>query len=350
MNARADEPASAATVAAPILSARGLVKRFRTRSLVRGVRETRALDGVDIDVFPGEVVALIGESGSGKTTLGKVLLRLTTIDAGSVTLLGQDLFAMPRGELRRARRDFQMVFQNQTANLHPKMSVQQMVDESLRLHRPDLDATGRQARIDELLGRVGLTARSGQRPASLSGGERRRVGLARILATKPRLIVADEPTSGLDAAIKLSTIQLLKELKEEAMTYLLISHDLGLVRRIADRVLVMLHGRIIEQVPARLLGETEFHHPYTHRLMRAADLDDDRRAPPRERRDEGRAREPLPIESSVHGGCVYAADCQLAPRLGILPRCAVERPASVEVGRGHWVACFGAELPPEDVR
>ncbi len=336
--------------ATPLLTGRGLVKRFRTRSLLRGTQETRALDGVDIDVYPGEVVALIGESGSGKTTLGKVLMRLTPIDAGQVQLLGRDLFSLGRQALREARRDFQMVFQNQTANLHPKMTVRQMVDESLRLHRPDLDAAGRAERIEQLLGRVGLGPRADQRPASLSGGERRRAGLARILATKPRLIVADEPTSGLDAAIKLQTIELLRELKEEAMTYLLISHDLGLVRRIADRVLVMLHGRIIEQVPADLLGKTEFHHPYTHRLMRAADLDDERRAPPRERRDDGRGAGGEAAPEDLHAGCVHVADCQLAARLGILPRCARERPTPVEVGRGHWVACFGAETPLEDAR
>ena len=330
-----------------VLQGRGLVKRFRTRSVLRGATETRALDHVDIDVQRGEVVALIGESGSGKTTLGKVLLRLLSIDAGEVRFEGTDLFSLPAKALRGARRDFQMVFQNQTANLHPKMTVRQMLDESLRLHRPDLDAAGRRARGDELLGRVALLERADQRPASLSGGERRRAGLARILATKPKLIVADEPTSGLDAAIKLQTIELLRELKEEQMTYLLISHDLSLVRRIADRVLVMLKGRIIEQVPAALMGETEFHHPYTGRLMRAADLDAERRRPPRERRAEPRGESEPEIEDP-HAGCVYHQDCQLAVRLGILQRCRRERPGPVEVGAGHWVACLGVQPHQEE--
>lgn len=329
----------------PLLSGRSLVKVFKSRSLLRGGQTTIALDNVDIDVFPGEVVALIGESGSGKTTLGKIITRLTGLSDGRVMFEGEDLFTLDRGALREKRRAFQMVFQNQTANLHPKMTVRQMLDESLRLHRPELDAPGRRKHADELLDRVGLLPRAEQRPGSLSGGERRRAGLARILATKPRLIVADEPTSGLDAAIKLQIIELLKQLKGEKLTYLLISHDLGLVRRIADRVLVMLKGRIIEQVPASLLGQTEFHHPYTGRLMRAADFEQDRRRPPRERRDPPRVTRP--DEAEARQGCVYATDCALAERLGILGRCRKERPVAIPVGEGHWVACFGAERPAD---
>ncbi|MCA9526346.1 MAG: ABC transporter ATP-binding protein [Myxococcales bacterium] len=315
-----------------LVEARGLVKRFRSGSLLRGRAETRALDGVSLEIREGEVLALIGESGSGKTTLGKVLLRLTTLDEGTVRFAGDDIFALDRRQLRVKRRDFQMVFQNQRANLHPKMTVQQMLDESLRLHRPDLDAEGRAARITELLERVGLAARAAQRPASLSGGERRRVGLARILATRPRLIVADEPTSGLDAAIKLQIIELLRTLKDEKLTYLLISHDLGLVRRIADRVLVMLSGRIIEEVPADRLGGPQ-HHPYTGRLMRAAHLLDDR--------EKVTGREPQ--ANAGDGGCVYAADCPVARERGIQARCRAERPPFVELAAGHRVACFASE-------
>lgn len=331
-----------------LLSARGLVKRFKSRSILRGGQTTIALDNVDIDVYPGEVVALIGESGSGKTTLGKVVTRLTSLDEGKVLFEGEDLFAVDRSGLRELRHSFQMVFQNQSANLHPKMTVREMLDESLRLHRPELDEGGRRGHADELLDRVGLLPRADQRPASLSGGEKRRAGLARILATKPKLIVADEPTSGLDAAIKLQIIDLLKQLKGEKLTYLLISHDLGLVRRIADRVLVMLKGRIIEEVPASQLGQTRFHHPYTGRLMRAADLARDRRRPPRERRDPPRVTRP--DEAEARGGCVYSPDCALAERLGILSRCRSERPPAQVVGDDHWIACFGApdDLAEED--
>lgn len=332
-----------------LLTGCDLVKRFRSQGLLRRRQETRALDHVDIEVREGEVVALIGESGSGKTTLGKVLLRLTPLDEGTVQFDGIDVFELDRRSLRQRRRDFQMVFQNQRANLHPKMTVRQMVDESLKLHRPDLDVAGRTARIDDLLQRVGLTERADQRPGSLSGGERRRAGLARILATKPKLIVADEPTSGLDAAIKLQIIELLKALKESSLTYLLISHDLGLVRRIADRVLVMLKGRIIEEIPAEHLGSPQ-HHPYTGRLIRAADLQEDQRRPPRERAQPPQelVRMQAEARANPHGGCVYAGDCQRATRLGILDRCIRERPQPVELGPGHRVACFGAHEALEE--
>ncbi len=335
----------------PIVVGEHLVKKFVTKGFARAARETLALDDVSVEVRPGEVVALIGESGSGKTTLGKALLRLMPIDSGTITMSGRDLFTLGRRELREARRDFQMVFQNQAANLHPKMTVRQMLDESLRLHRKDLDADGRRDRADELLDRVGLTGRADQRPGSLSGGEKRRVGLARILATRPKLVVADEPTSGLDAAIKLQIIELLKALKEEQLTYLLISHDLSLVRRIADRVLVMLKGRIIEEVPASALGEDFRHHPYTGRLMHAADLLEDRRRPPRERRSLPRGIDLAALEraNEVQHGCVHASDCALANRLGILDRCVSERPGPVALGPGHWIACYGADVPQEEL-
>jgi ABC-type glutathione transport system ATPase component len=331
-----------------LLEARGLVKRFRSHSLWRGGHETRALDSVDVDVKVGEVLAVIGESGSGKTTLGKVLLRLHDLNEGTVHFEGVDVFGLSGGALRRARRNFQMVFQNQRANLHPKMTVQQMLEESMRLHRPELTGEQRDARILELLTRVGLEARADQRPDSLSGGERRRVGLARILATKPKLIVADEPTSGLDAAIKLQIIELLKSLKEDALTYMLISHDLGLVRRIADRVVVMLKGRIIEEVPASRLGHPD-HHPYTGRLLRAADLSENRQADIAAPTAEHEALLQQ-AEANPYAGCVYAADCPVARRRGILARCVSERPEPVALGPNHWVACFAASAAVEESR
>jgi ABC-type glutathione transport system ATPase component len=331
-----------------LAQARGVVKTFRAGSLLRGRAETRALDDVDFDLYRGEVVALIGESGSGKTTLGKVLLRLTSIDGGSVRFEGDDLFALGRGALRQRRRDFQMVFQNQAANLHPAMTVREMMDESLRLHRPDLDAAGRAQRSAELLDRVGLGARADQRPGSLSGGERRRAGLARILATRPKLVVADEPTSGLDAAIKLQIIDLLRNLKDPDLTYLVISHDLGLVRRIADRVLVMLKGRIIEEVPVADLGGSAFHHPYTRKLARAAEFLEDH--DPLQARASTFDPDAPSTGAAAPVGCVFAADCQLAARLGILERCSTRRPTPVALAPGHRVACFAAETPVEDVR
>ena len=262
----------------PILEAKDLEKTFESRSLFRRTKRVKALDRVNFKIHRGEVVAIIGESGSGKTTLGKALCRLMSVDSGTVNFFGKDLFAMNTSELRSARRTFQMLFQNQSANLHPKMTMGEMLDESLRLHRPELGAEERREHATELADRVGLKERMDQRPASMSGGEKRRAGLARILATKPEVIVADEPTSGLDAAIKLQIIDLLKSLKEESLSYVIISHDLGLVRRIADRILVMLHGEVIEEFSAACWSEGAEHHPYTERLIKASLLDRDDRA------------------------------------------------------------------------
>ena len=248
-----------------LLKAQGLRKVFSSSV----GEDTVALDQVDLEIYTGEVVALIGESGSGKTTLGRAVLRLLKLDEGEVSFDGVDLLALRGQELRRARRSFQMIFQNQQANLHPRLSVIEMLDESLRLHQPTLDHSQRLTRSRELLAKVGLTDHERRYLASLSGGEQRRVGLSRILATSPKLVVADEPTSGLDAAIKLQIIDLLRELRAESLSYLLISHDLELVRRIADRILVMLHGRIIEEIDIADLGKIQ-HHPYTRQLLNAA--------------------------------------------------------------------------------
>ena len=268
-----------------LVRARGLRRTFRSRGFGRKVGDVVALNDVDIDIYQGEILALIGESGSGKTTLGKVLLRLMELDDGSITFDGQDLLALKPRALLSARRDFQMVFQNQAANLHPSMTVMQMMLESIKLHRPELAADRVEPLATRLLERVSLIGKENQNTLSLSGGEKRRVGLARILATQPKLIVADEPTSGLDAAIKLETIELLKNLKSEDMAYLVISHDLGLVQRIADRVLVMLNGQIVEELPAAVLSAGGATHPYTRQLLAASNLE--RMAPRRTRRNLG---------------------------------------------------------------
>ncbi|MEE2786274.1 MAG: ABC transporter ATP-binding protein [Myxococcota bacterium] len=325
----------------PLVRIRSVSKRFNSGGLLRAAQSTVALDGVDLDIGEGEILALIGESGSGKTTLGKVITRLTPIDAGKIEFDGQDLLNLSREALLKARRHFQMIFQNQTANLHPKMSIDEMLDESIRLHQPQLGDDARAKLKDELAAKVGLSDRAHQRPMSLSGGERRRVGLARILATKPKLIVADEPTSGLDAAIKLQIIELLSTLKDSGTTYLLISHDLGLVRRIADRVAVMLKGRIIEIVHRQDLGRDELSHPYTARLIRATDLHRERRRPPRERRDPPRV--PPVSMAEARGACIYADQCSLGEREGILDRCRSERPPLVEITEGRKVACFAVQ-------
>jgi oligopeptide transport system ATP-binding protein len=322
-----------------ILKAKGLKKTYLTNNLFRKGEAVLALDDVDFHVERGEVVAVIGESGSGKTTLGKALCRLMTIDQGHIEFLGVNLREADKNTMRSLRRSFQMVFQNQSANLHPKMTVERMLDESLLLHRATLTPSERKAHLLELAQKVGLESRLNQRPSSLSGGEKRRAGLARILATKPVLIVADEPTSGLDAAIKLQIIELLKSLRSDDLSYVIISHDLGLVRRIADRVVVMLHGRVIEEFSNELLSKDGRHHPYTSRLMRASVLDRDRRRPPRERRDP--PRHVRPSLKEARSGCIYITDCSLAERAGVFERCCSVRPELVQLSDSHRIACHG---------
>ena len=273
MTETTQESAGAPQKREPLVRAVGFNKTFRATGVLRRTPPVHALKDVSFEVYPGEVVALIGESGSGKTTCGKALLRLTELDTGEIWFEGVDIRSLDTKALVEARRSFQMVFQNQSANLHPKMTVFQMLDESIRLHRPSLDEDGRKALAEELLARVNMSERASQLPRSLSGGEQRRVGLARILATQPKFIVADEPTSGLDAAIKLEIIDLLRRLKEAEMAYLLITHDLGLVRRIADRVLVMLDGAIIEEVGIEDLRAGAVKNDYTRKLLASVDLE-----------------------------------------------------------------------------
>lgn len=328
-------------MANPLLTARGLRKAFPSPS---GGAPTVAIDQVDLDLYSGEVVALIGESGSGKTTLGRALLRLLKLDQGSISFEGRDLMKIKGAELRLARRQFQMIFQNQQANLHPRLSVNQMLEESLRLHQPELTPEAREAKSDQLLERVGLSALGSRYLASLSGGEQRRVGLARILATTPKLVVADEPTSGLDAAIKLQIVALLKALKGDALTYLLISHDLGLVRRIADRVLVMLRGRIIEEVSVNELGTVQ-HHPYTERLLQAAQLGE-HKSGAQEMGDSQSKGYSIEDVQSRAVGCHYCYICPFALNDEELrDRCTSNRPPLK-----NGVACFKLSMMREEDR
>ena len=317
----------------PILRALGLRKAF----LNRDGDELVALDAVDLELYPGEIVALIGESGSGKTTLGRAILRLLTLDSGQIYFGDMDLLSLKGKALRDARKDFQMIFQNQQANLHPNMSVIEMIDESLQLHRPELDLDRRLKLARQLLEQVGLSNHEDRYLASLSGGEQRRVGLSRILATTPKLIVADEPTSGLDAAIKLQIIELLKKLKAES-TYLLISHDLNLVKQIADRVLVMLRGQIIEEVPTMMLGKVK-HHPYTEMLLWASLLTE----PKKEKVDtEGHTTHSIEDIDHQVEGCKFVNTCVLARELNLVEHCKTKKP-TLKSGEdeGHRHACWG---------
>lgn len=232
-----------------LLSARGLIKRFRRHS-----DTVTALDGVDLEIAPGETLALVGPSGSGKSTVARVLLRLIEPDAGSVAFDGRDWLKLGPAELRRARAELQMVFQDPLAAFNPRATVARVLDEPLRIHGI-ADRISRPSAIAALLERVGLSAALADRAIhEISGGQRQRVAIARAIATRPKLIVLDEALSALDVSVRSGVVGLLTQLqRDDGIAYLFISHDLALMRRVAHRVAIMDKGRIVETGQARMV-------------------------------------------------------------------------------------------------
>ncbi|MBB5695472.1 ABC transporter ATP-binding protein [Muricoccus pecuniae] len=251
-----------------LLELEGVVRHFPVRdALGRRRGAVRAVDGVSLSIAEGEVLAVVGESGCGKSTLGRLALWLEEPDAGAVRFAGQDLRGMVPDALRRQRRFMQMIFQDPYASLDPRMTVGQAVAEPLRLHRL-VPRAGERARVQELLARVGLRPEHVDRwPHEFSGGQRQRIAIARALASGPRLIVGDEPVSALDVSVQAQVINLLQDLiREFRLAFVLISHDLAVVRHVADRVVVMYLGRIVEEGPAGEVFAVP-RHPYTRALL-----------------------------------------------------------------------------------
>jgi len=249
----------------------GLRKVFRIRRglLQAEVAELRAVNDVDLAILPGETLALVGESGSGKTTLARCILRLLEPSAGDVLFDGEDLLAMSAARLRRARRNFQMVFQDPSGSLNPRMRVGKILAEPLIVHNvvaPELRAE----RVEELLEVLGLPKDSAARfPHEFSGGQRQRIAIARALAPEPIFLVADEPVAALDVSVRAQILNVLARLQDRlSLTLLLIAHDLAVVEQMADRVAILYFGRVVEAAPtARLLGAPQ--HPYTLNLLAA---------------------------------------------------------------------------------
>ncbi len=319
----------------PVCDALCTIERLTVRFPLRGQRGrfVHAVERVSLEIPRGACVGVVGESGCGKSTLARAILRLVPVTSGQIVFDGTDVLALRGSALRRFRRRAQIVFQDATGSLNPRLRIETILTEPLRLH--GLAATRRDARRQaaELVEQVGLSAAMLRAyPHELSGGQRQRVAIARALAVGPELLICDEPTSALDVSIRSQILNLLAELRaRRGLTYLFISHDLSLVRYFCDRVAVMYLGRIVEQASTARLFEQPLH-PYTQALLAAApDLDPDRpvelTAPPGE----------PPNPADPPPGCPYHPRCPHAE-----PRCRSELPVLRPAAAGHCVACHVA--------
>jgi oligopeptide/dipeptide ABC transporter ATP-binding protein len=295
-----------------------------------------AVDGVSFYLRQNETVGLVGESGCGKTTIGRTVLRLTDPSSGRIVFDGRDITNLSRAELRPLRREMQMIFQDLDAGLNPKMRVRAILREALTVYERPSDAEIA-SRIRELLEQVNLKdSKLANFPSELSGGEKRRVGIARVLAVRPRLIVADEPTSALDVSIQAQVVNLLRDLQKHlGLTYLFISHDLPIVELVSQKVAVMYLGRIVEMG----LAETIAHqprHPYTRILWSSLT---DKQNPEREHRTWGVFDFEQPLS-----GCRFAPRCPLYQDKGRPAVCTdpASEPPLRDLGKGHVVACHFA--------
>ena len=311
----------------PLMEVRGLKKDFVSKG-AKGKKVVHALSGIDFTVRQGETFGLVGESGCGKTTVGRVICCLTEPTEGEVLFEGKDLFKMSRAELKKVRRDIQMIFQDPFASLDPRMTIGQIITEPLIIHKIG-DRASRRAMAEELLERVGLQPSYYNRyPHEFSGGQRQRIGIARALILKPKLVICDEPVSALDVSIQSQILNLLKELqKDMGLTYIFIAHGLNVVKHISDRVGVMYLGRMAEVVEA----EDLFHspaHPYTQALLSAIPHPD----PTREQHRiilEG----DIPSPVNPPSGCYFHTRCHHCGEL-----CACEVPQMQRIGERE-VAC-----------
>ncbi len=318
---------------APLLEVRNLVKYFPIHAglFSRHVGDVKAVDGVDFAIAPGETLGLVGESGSGKTTIGRLVLRLLEKTEGEVIFNGIDVTTADRAQVRKLRREMQIIFQDPFASLNPRMSVGEIIGEPLRIHGI---ATGKAVdeRVQELLKVVGLRPYSANRyPHEFSGGQRQRVGIARALAVNPKFIVCDEPVSALDVSIQAQVINLLEDLQQQlGLTYLFIAHDLSVVRHISTRVAVMYVGKIVELADRDELYEHPLH-PYTQALLSAIPIPD----PSVEaRRERVVLSGDIPSPVNPPSGCRFHTRCPVA-----FDRCSSEIPAFKEYASGHFAAC-----------
>jgi oligopeptide transport system ATP-binding protein len=343
-----------------ILIVKDLVKHYPIRKGVvpRTVGYVRAVDGISFSIPRGKTLGLVGESGCGKTTTGRTILRLIEPTSGKVTFDGHDVFSLSERDMRRLRREMQIIFQDPYGSLNPRMTVGAMLEEPILVHGIDsanegeasfgeapgsragkqmVTPAGRRARerVAELLNLVGLNAEHASRyPHEFSGGQRQRIGIARALALKPRLIVCDEAVSALDVSIQAQILNLLRELQQRfGLTYLFIAHDLAVVKHISDRIAVMYLGEIVEESDTEGIFASPLH-PYTQALLSSIPV-----PVPRARRGGFRIEGDVPTPINPPEGCRFQTRCPIA-----IEECKLARPPLVEVSPGHRVACIRTEI------
>ena len=315
----------------PLVKVRGLKMYFPILSGVfrRHTGDVKAVDDISFDIKPGETLGLVGESGCGKSTVGRALIRLYEPTAGTVTIAGDEITTMPSEALRKKRPQMQMVFQDPQASLNPRMTLAQIIGEPLAEHS-GMTKSAQLDRVYELMDQVGLNRRFANRyPHEFSGGQRQRIGIARALALNPKFIVCDEPIAALDVSIQAQVVNLLEDLQDRlGLTYLFISHDLSMVRHIADRVAVMYLGRIVELSPRDDLYARPLH-PYAEALLSAVP-----EADPENQGQRIILKGDVPSPANPPKGCAFCTRC---PK--VMDLCRTTRPVLTEVEPGRQVAC-----------
>ncbi|MCO1581990.1 MULTISPECIES: ABC transporter ATP-binding protein [unclassified Crossiella] len=340
MTAPAETTTGVSTVDDALVTVEGLKVHFPIKRgvvLDRTVGYVYAVDGVDLSVRRGETYGLVGESGCGKSTFGRALLKLTPPTAGKVVFDGVDLSSLKGEPLRHMRRRMQMIFQDPLSSLDPRQSVESILVEGLRAHNLDKGKAQTSKRLRDLLTSVGLPSTSLRKyPHEFSGGQRQRIGIARALTVEPDLIVADEPVSALDVSVQAQVVNLLEDLQEQlGLTYLVIAHDLAVVRHISDRVGVMYLGGLVEEAGSDTLY-ADPQHPYTRALLSAVPVPDPLLE---DRRERILLAGDLPSPANPPTGCRFHTRCPWRQAT----RCDTERPVLREVAPGHRVACHYAE-------